>query len=583
MKTNDENRNLVLSLILSVIVLVIWHFTWQLPQQRAQAEKQRIAAELAKQHAPAVAASAAPMTTAHAIAPSTPNMSTAPAQTSRRIPIISGQLKGSLTLRGARFDDLTLSAYRETIAADAPAVKLLAPSQDKQAYVAEFGWLAAGSNTKLPDNNTEWSTDATELNPKSPIILRWDNGQGVVFEKKISMDENYMFTIEHSVINRTTAPINLAPYGLLSRSYVHEGQNFAILHEGPLGISEGVLEEHTYSDLKDDGNVSRDKSTGWVGVSDKYWLTAIIPSVSQFKTNYSYYNQNGQDKYQADFVGAPITVEAGKSQDFKTLFFAGAKRLQLLDGYAKQYNIPLFDRAVDFGRLYFITKPLFELLHYFYQLIGNFGLAIMLLTVVVKLVLYPLANKSYASMAHMREIMPQMTQIKERYADDRVKMNQEIMELYRREKVSPAAGCLPMLIQLPVFFALYKVLFVTLEMRQSPFYGWIHDLSVADPTNIFTLFGLINWNPPSFLHIGVLPLVMTITMIVQQRMNPKPADPVQAQVITLMPYVFVFMFSGFPAGLVLYWAWNNLLSVLQQWVITRRHDARSKQRKLAAA
>ncbi len=586
MKTQDETRNLVISLIISVAILVVWHFTWQVPQQKAQAEKQRIASLAQKTAAAAMqqpSSNATILPAPENLTPSQPLSRDSLLEHSRRITIESNQIKGSISLRGARFDDLTLNAYRETIHPESPAVKLLSPSGDTHAYFAEFGWLGKNNTIKLPDNNTEWKADHETLTPETPVTLSWDNGEGLVFEKKISVDKDYMFHIEQTIVNKTATAIDLAPYGLISRTFVPEGKHFAILHEGPLGITDGALEELEYKKLKEDGGVTRANASGWFGISDKYWLAAIIPDQQAFKTNYSYYNLQGQDKYQTDFVGAMRTIEAGHSVTSSTHFFAGAKRLNLLDSYAAQYNIPLFDRAVDFGRLYFITKPLFQLLHYFYNLIGNFGLAIMLLTVTVKIFLFPLANKSYASMAHMRELMPQMNHIKERYADDKVKMNQEIMELYRKEKVNPAAGCLPMIIQLPVFFALYKVLFVTLEMRQMPFYGWIHDLSVSDPTNIFTLFGLIAWTPPSFLHIGVLPLVMAITMIIQQKMNPKPADPIQAQVIGMMPYVFVFMFAGFPAGLVLYWAWNNTLSVLQQWVITRRHDAKSKKRKLAHA
>ena len=571
MNSHDNSRNFTLVLFISIIALLIWHYTYQLPQQKLLQQQQEAAHIQAQPQTPAAAS--APTTT---IAATASSVTSAPSSSSTRIQLQSNELRGSIALQGARFDDLTLSSYREELAKDSPAIRLLASGQDSKSYFAEFGWLGdAATQTQLPTKQTIWAASGDKLTPETPVKLTWTNPQGIVFEKKISLDKSNMFTIEETVINKGAANLTLAPYGLLNRNVKDDGEHFIILHEGPLGTANNVLEEHTYKDLKNDGAKTQTQANGWLGITDKYWLTAIIPDQKQFTSKYSYYAHGTDDKYQADYLGNMQVLDAGKSLTITTRFFAGAKKLSMLEHYASQYNIPLFDRAVDFGSLYFLTKPLFRLLHFYYNYIGNFGLAILLLTITVKAALYPLANKSYASMAHMRELQPEMQRMKERYGEDRMKFNQEMMALYKKEKVNPAAGCLPLLIQMPVFFALYKVLFVTIEMRHAPFFGWLQDLTAPDSSNLFTLFGLLPWDAPSFLHLGILPIIMAVTMIIQQKLNPKPTDPVQAQVIAVMPYLFVFMFKGFPSGLVLYWAWNNTLSIIQQWIITKRHDAKS--------
>jgi YidC/Oxa1 family membrane protein insertase len=334
------------------------------------------------------------------------------------------------------------------------------------------------------------------------------------------------------------------------------------------------LQEYDYSEVRE-AKMTDAATPAWAGITDKYWLTSLIPDATTAlgaKTTYQYYETDGDKRYQVDMLSAPITVAAGTTEERVTRFFAGAKLVDVLDAYAEKYHITMFDRAVDFGSLYFLTRPLFTALTFFNNYLGNMGLAIVALTVCVKLVLYPLANKSYAAMSQMKLLTPKMQEIRERFGDDRLRMNQEIMTLYKEEGVNPASGCLPLLIQMPIFFALYKVMFITIEMRHAPFYGWIKDLSAIDPTNIFTLFGLIPWNAPTILHVGVLPLAMMASMIIQQRMSPKPSDPTQAQVMTALPYVFLFVFASFPAGLVLYWVWNNVLSIAQQWVITKRYE-----------
>ena len=420
----------------------------------------------------------------------------------------------------------------------------------------------------MPDAKTHWQADGNELSEKKPVTLRWSNGAGLTFEKKIEIDEHYMFTVTTTVKNTAATPVTLYPYGLLSRNYADTSKHYIIMHEGPLGVMNQSLEDITYKSLRNDGPQQFPGSHGWVGITDKYWLTAIVPESGQtFDASFKHFKRGELDAYQADLRGAAMNVPAGQSSSFTVHFFAGAKLVHLLDGYSEKLNIPLFDRAVDFGSLYFLTKPIFSLLNYFHGLVGNFGIAILLLTVCIKLLLYPLAHKSMVAMARTKQLMPRVEEIKARYGNDKMKMNQEMMALYKREKVNPVAGCVPMLFQIPVFLSLYRVLFVTIEMRQAPFFGWVHDLSVPDTTNIFTAFGYIPWDAPSFLHLGVWPLVMCLTMVIQQRLNPKPADEVQAAVMTYMPFMFLFLFASFPAGLVIYWAWNNTLSILQQLYI----------------
>jgi YidC/Oxa1 family membrane protein insertase len=566
MKAHDNNRNFVIAIFLSIAVILVWRYTYQNQHVKdvAQQEQQKLAFDQTREKAAAI------------LAANTSAQTNASAESTARLTLKSGELEGSIALQGARFDDMILTSYRETIEKDSPSIRLLSSGQKDSKYFAEFGWLGdAASQAQLPNKHTVWQTEQSILTPESPALLTWTNSQGVVFERKISIDAANMLTIEDTVINKGTMPLHVAPFGLLNRNIIEDGKHNAILHEGPMGTANGKLEEHTYGDLKKNGTQTQPQASGWLGITDKYWLTAIIPDQKQYTSKYNYYAYGKEDKYQADYLGAMQNVDTGKSLTVTTRFFVGAKKLATLEHYAQQYNIPLFDRAVDFGNLYFLTIPMFKLLHYYYELLGNFGLAILLLTVTVKLFLFPLANKSYVSLAHMRELQPDLARLKERYAEDRIKLNQETIALYKREKVNPAAGCLPLFIQMPVFFALYKVLYVTIEMRHAPFLGWLQDLTSPDASNLFTLFGLVPWDAPSFLHLGILPIIMTITMIIQQSLNPKPTDPTQAQVIKYMPYIFLFLFKGFASGLVLYWVWNNTLSIIQQWVITKRHEAKS--------
>jgi YidC/Oxa1 family membrane protein insertase len=507
---------------------------------------------------------------------------------SKRLPITSNKLHGSIALKGARFDDLTLAKYKVSLEKDSPDVTLLNPNGDKEAYFAHAGWVAVDGTTKVPDDKSEWKADKAALTPDSSVTLSWDNGGGVAFFLTIALDKDYMFTINQRVENHSGHEITVAPFAYINRAHEESKQANVIMHEGPLGTMQGSITELNYKDLREKGNKTYDEAKGWIGITDKYWLTALIPGAEQFKGEFSHYNKNGQDRYQTDYVGGSEKIAPGAAQESKLRLFAGAKEINVLDSYAEGKGtdsppIPLFDRAVDFGVLYFLTKPMFLMLNFFFTHIGNFGLAIMLVTIVVKIGMYPLANKSYKAMTKMRILQPEIVKLKEKYHDDPLAMQKETMKLYKLHRINPASGCLPLLIQMPVFFALYKVLYVTIEMRHAPFFGWLKDLSAPDPSNIFTVFGLIPWNTPHFLHLGILPILYCISMIIQQKQQPAPTDPVQAKMIKLMPFFLLFLFATFPAGLVLYWVWSNTLSIIQQEIITLRHGTHRSQRAAANA
>lgn len=565
-------RNLIIAVCFSVAVLIGWQVLIEEPKREAALKQ----AELLKKQAPdAKPADAIQIPESEATSKEEAVSREESLEGTKRIEVKTDSVHGSINVTGMRIDDITLAKYRETIEKDSAEVPLLSPAAAKDAYFAEFGWLPADASVKIPNAQTRWKTKQKTLTQTQSVTATWDNGEGLRFEKTISIDENYLFTIEQRVVNETSKPVTLYPYGLISRIYGDESGHFYILHEGPLGVVNGELQEPSYEDLREQTKIAYPQSKGWLGITDKYWLAAMIPDQSTpFEGQMTHSMKGSDNRYQVDYRGSEKVVAAGDSVVVTNHFFAGAKEVSLLEAYGAKLNIPLFDRAVDFGMLYFLTKPIFHALNYFYHLLGNFGLALMLLTVCIKILMFPLANKSYSSMSQLKVLMPKIAEIKERYGDDKMKMNQEVMELYKRERVNPASGCLPMLLQIPVFFALYKVLFVTIEMRHAPFYGWIKDLSAMDPTTIFNLFGAIDWTPPQMLMIGAWPLIMCATMVIQQRLNPKPTDPTQAMMMNWLPYIFLFMFATFPAGLVIYWAWNNTLSILQQWVITRRHAAK---------
>ena len=498
-----------------------------------------------------------------------------------RVKILNKELIGSISLIGARIDDLTLVNYRKTLDPESDQIRFLKKINGEQPFFAQFGW-SSPDDVQVPNGNTVWESSGNLISPDRSITLRWENDQGIKFLKKISIDENFMIKVEQKVVNSTSNKIKLYPYGLIRRSGEPETTDFFVLHEGPLGVFDGSLTEKSYSDLKESGKsgltFKPEKLGGWIGITDKYWMAALIPDQSQ-KSKFTYRYINSNKSYQTDFLGQLSVIAPNSEQVITSRVFSGAKKLNLLDSYENDLKIEHFDLAIDFGWFYFLTKPFFYALSWANNLLGNFGLAILAITVIVKLVFFPLANKSYKSMARMRLLTPQLQQLRERFGNDRQKMNQEMMALYKREKVNPAAGCLPILVQIPVFFALYKVLFVSIEMRQAPFFGWIKDLSVADPTSIFNLFGLLPYSTsflPDFLNLGVWPLLMGATMVLQQKLNPKPPDPVQAKIFAWMPVAFTFLLATFPAGLVIYWTWNNLLSIAQQWVIMNGMNKNSK-------
>lgn len=583
----SENRNMVLAIALSALVLFGWQYFVGMPKVEREKEAARVQQTQQQAQQPSQTVPGKP-----SAAPGTPQSGSAPAGTmtraaalaaSPRIAIETPHIKGSIALKGARIDDVSFVTYRETVDPKSPNIILLSPSGGPEPFYAEFGWVnAAGGNAKLPDANTVWTAQSSgPLTPAQPLTLIWDNGDGLVFKRTIAVDDKYMFTLNDSVENKSANPVTLYEFGLVSRHGMPVVQGYYLLHEGPVGVlGDGKLFEPAYKDLEKPMEAVKSEG-GWLGITDKYWAAALIPDqTATTSAKFSSSLIGNVRSYQADFLRDPLTVAPGATASAKTQLFAGAKEVALVDGYEKNLGIKRFDLLIDWGWFYFITKPLFKVMDYFYRLFGNFGLAILMVTVLVKLIFFPLANKSYASMAKMKIVQPQMQALKEKYPDDKVKQQQELMELYKKEKINPIAGCLPIVIQIPVFFALYKVLFVTIEMRHAPFFGWIKDLSSPDPTNIFNLFGLIPFDPTMlpvighYLHLGIWPIIMGITMWAQMKMNPSPPDPTQKMIFAWMPLVFTFMLSSFSAGLVIYWAWNNSLSVLQQGVIMKKNGAK---------
>lgn len=556
-KNTPDTRNLILALIISTLILGCWQYFVELPRKKIQAEAMR------EQHRIEQVAEIKKEESVGKMLPRADLIRESP-----RLLVSSDHLHGSVALKGLRFDDITLARYRETLDPKSPEVLLFSPAYDKSGYFGEFGWLApAGSAIMVPDKDTLWTSDSDELTPGKPVKLTWRNPQGMEFTAVLELDKKYMFTLTQSVKDAGGNPVALQTYGYLNRVLDLKTQPLTLVHEGPLAVYDGILKSLPYSKISGGKKeVMTAQAGGWVGISDKYWFASILPQQKLFTSRiFSYISGDGRERFQIDYSATEPAKES------KLHFFVGAKEMNELDAYALQYNIPLFDRAVDFGMFYFLAKPIFQTLTFFHSLVGNFGIAILLLTIVVKLLMYPLADKSYKSMAQMSIIRPKMLEIQERYKDDKMKLNQEMIELYKREKVNPASGCLPILLQIPVFISLYNALYATIEMRHAPFYGWIRDLSDYDPTNIFTLFGLLQWSPPALLHVGIWPLLMAITMYIQQQQSPPPPDPTQAKILKYMPLMFLFMFSSVASGLVIYWTWSNVLSILQQWHIKRRY------------
>jgi YidC/Oxa1 family membrane protein insertase len=597
-----DNRNTILAVILSGFVLIAWQYFYNVPQMERQRAQTQTQAELAKPSQQATPGSTTPQ------AGSTPSATTPANQPGAAQPVVSRneaiagtprvkietpRLSGSISLKGARIDDLSLEKFRDTVDPKSPAIVLYSPSNTASPYYAEFGWVpASGSTARIPDQNTVWQQEGSgALSPSNPVTLKYDNGEGLTFRRTIAVDDRYLFTIRDDVSNVGTAPVTLYPFALISRHGTPEVSGYYILHEGLIGyLGEQGLQEYGYKKIDEAKSVAFNVTNGWLGITDKYWASALLPdTTAKLQARFSSNQVGTKHHYQTDYLLDAQTIAIGGTASANARLFAGAKEATVVGinfpfaghgGYNKQLGLNHFDLLIDWGWFYFITKPMFLALDYFYHLVGNFGVAILLVTVLVKLLFFPLANKSYASMAKMKSVQPQLAALKERYPDDRQKQQQEMMEIYRKEKINPIAGCLPVALQIPVFFSLYKVLFVTIEMRHAPFYGWIKDLSAPDPTNLFNLFGLLSFDPthmPVFGHylaLGVWPIIMGITMWFQMKLNPTPPDPTQKMIFDWMPLIFTFMLAGFPAGLVIYWAWNNLLSVLQQSFIMRKNGVK---------
>jgi len=591
-----QDKNTILAIALSALVLLGWQFFFALPQEKARQEQLQLQAQLQKQAVPTPAQPGQSPQPAQqpgpAQIPGQVSAPAAPAPIDRpkaladtpRVQISTGSLQGSIALKGGRIDDLALIKFRETVDPKSPPIVLLSPSGTADPFYAEFGWAgSANSNVRLPTAETVWKqTGSGALSVGHPVTLTYDNGEDLEFHRTIAVDDKYLFTIKDEVANKSAAPVSLYPYALISRHGTPQTAGYYILHEGLIGVlGDSGLQEYTYKNIAEKKTVNFDVTNGWLGITDKYWAAVLVPdTTARLKARFSTGTIGTVPTYQTDYLLDAQTIAPGATGAANARLFAGAKEVAVVNEYDKQLKLNRFDLLIDWGWFYFITKPLFIAIDYLYRLVGNFGLAILIVTVLIKIAFFPLANKSYASMAKMKAVQPQMTALRERYANDKAKQQQELMELYKREKINPLAGCLPIAIQIPVFFSLYKVLFVTIEMRHAPFFGWIHDLSAQDPTNIFNLFGVIPVDPTilpvigSFLHLGAWPLIMGVTMWVQMKLNPAPPDPTQQMIFNWMPIIFTFMLANFPAGLVIYWAWNNTLSVIQQSVIMRKHGAK---------
>ena len=580
---DDQNRNLILATVLSFVVIMAWSVLFA--PEDLPAEPGTETAQIADDPTLPAADPATPTATAPSEAPE-------PAAEAPRIAIETPQLAGSISLQGGRIDDLALTQYRETTDENADIVRLLRPVGENGAYFASFGWTATDGidASAVPGPDTIWSLDNGDtLTPSSPVTLSWDNGAGQIFRTEISVDDAFMFTFAQSVENLSSNTVAARPYGLLRRHGQPEDlKNFFILHEGLVRMTDGELQETDYDDITDYEVDPRERTqaerldvtaSGWLGYTDHYWMTTLIPDQSTpFRSTSKYFDT--RDLFQAEAVMPIETVEAGATATVTTRLFAGAKEWEAIRGYENEDGVSGFLDSIDWGWFFFLTKPIFALLHYLNIIIGNMGWSILALTVILKIIVLPLAYKSYVSMAKMKELQPEMEKLKERAGDDKQAMQQGMMKLYKDNKVNPAAGCLPILLQIPIFFSLYKVIFVTIELRHAPWFGWIRDLSAPDPSSFINFFGLFPWSAPepgsilALLAIGILPILLGVSMWLQQKLNPAPTDATQQMIFAWMPWVFMFMLGSFASGLVLYWIANNIITFTQQYLIMRSHGAK---------
>ncbi|WP_183746511.1 membrane protein insertase YidC [Rhizobium sp. BK196] len=576
----QNNRNYFIAIALSVLIVLGWQFLYMNPRieaQRKAQEAQKAQQQTEQTQQPAATGQgaqtngAAPSGQAAATATREEALAKTP-----RVVIDTAALSGSINLAGARLDDLKLKGYHETVDDSSPIITLFSPADTKDGYFTELGYIGSDTTGAVPGPATVWTApEGAKLTEKTPVTLTYTNDKGITFARTISVDERYMFTVTDKIQNAGQAPVSLSSYGRVTRYNKPTTPSVYVLHEGFIGvIGDDGLIESKYTAVEKEAVTPAKSTGGWLGITDKYWAATIVPpQQAAYDARFSHFT-DGQPRYQADYKQDAVTVAPGQSVELKNLVFAGAKEVPVIDGYEASYSIPRFDRLIDWGWFYFITKPMFKLMDFFFRYFGNFGVAILCTTIVVKALFFPLASKQYASMANMKRMQPKMEELKAKFGDDRMGLQQATMQLYKEEKINPIAGCWPVALQIPIFFSLYKVIYITIEMRHAPFFGWIKDLSAPDPTTIVNLFGLLPFEAPTFLHLGVWPLIMGVTMFFQMRMNPTPPDPTQAMIFNWMPLVFTFMLASFPAGLVIYWAWNNTLSVIQQSVIMKRHGVK---------
>ena len=557
----DNQKNLLLAVIFSIAVLVGYDFFFA-PKKELQSNLNDIKNDtLPKKQG---TESEAP-----SISEKLSSKSNNSNFNEKRVSFKSQRLEGSINLYGATIDEIILSDYFETINKE-KKIKLLQKENSSSPYFLRMGWASTNKSLKLPNKDSLWKS-LKNVNTNETIQLEWNNNQGITIKREISFDENFMIKIEDTVFNKTGEAVELTNFSYIRRKNHRPANKFFILHEGPLGVFNDTLQEFSYDDIEEEKEIVESSTNGWIGYTDHYWQVAIFPETDEpFKARFKTL-KNSKNSIQIDFINDNIkTLKSGESLSVKSYVFAGAKEVPLIDDYIKKLNVNKLDLSVDFGWFYFLTKPLFYALNYLSVLFSNFGVGIIILTIFIRILLFPLANKSFKSMNSMRLLTPEIKRLRERFKDDKQKMNQEMFALYREKKINPAAGCLPILIQIPIFFALYKVLFVSIEMRHAPFFGWIKDLSAPDPTSIFNLFGLIPFDTPAFLTIGVWPLLMGLTMYLQQKINPPPPDPVQAKVFMMLPFIFTFLLATFPSGMVVYWTINNILSIGQQYILLEK-------------
>ena len=560
-----EGRNVIVAIALSLSVILFWEAFMTVPKKKVQNNATTQSNQVKEE---------SDFKKDDSITPSI-NETKIPKSISRndsidsvqRIKINNEKIEGSISLKGGIIDDVSFKNHKQSLEKNDNVV-FLNPKQTIDGYFVETGWTSVGNKIKVPNINSNWKVKGNNvLSPDKPIILEWNNQEGLTFRKKINLDKKYLFNIDQEVQNNTNQTIQLFPYAQITRNKKPDDlMGFYILHEGFIGVFDEELKEDDYDDVEDK-KIVREADSGWLGITDKYWVTAIVPPKNEnFKSTFLF-----KDTFKANYIlNNPINLAPSTTKNNQVRLFVAAKEVNTIDGYAESQNIEKFDLVIDWGWFYFITKPLFFIIDYLFKLTGNFGVAIILITAAIRIIFFPLASYSFRSMAKMKALQPEMIRLKELHKEDKVKLQQGIMSLYKKEKVNPASGCLPILIQIPFFFAIYKMLYISLEMRHQPFFGWIKDLSAQDPTSIFNLFGLIPWDPPGFLIIGIWPILMGLTMFLQQKLNPAPTDPIQAKIFMFFPLFLTIILAPFPSGLVVYWTVNNILTIAQQWVIMRK-------------